>query len=119
MIIFKSLKICMQDLLFVFKHRVVGPIQFFISVGLHQGSALSPYLFALVMDVLTRHFQEDVPWRMLFANDILLVNKSREGVDGKLELWRSTLESKGFRLSISKTESMECNFSSMDLVRGL
>ncbi|KAL0919445.1 hypothetical protein M5K25_011539 [Dendrobium thyrsiflorum] len=60
-----------------------------ISVGLHQGSALSPYLFALVMDVLTRHLQEVVPWCMLFADDILLVDKTREGVEGKLELWRS------------------------------
>ncbi|KAL0906290.1 hypothetical protein M5K25_024773 [Dendrobium thyrsiflorum] len=83
-----------------------------ISVGLHQGSALSPYLFALVMDVLTRHLQEVVPWCMLFADDILLVDKTREGVEGKLELWRSTLESKGFRLSRSKTEYMVCNFSS-------
>ncbi|KAH0451292.1 hypothetical protein IEQ34_018591 [Dendrobium chrysotoxum] len=82
-----------------------------ISVGLHQGSALSPYLFALVIDVLTRHLQEDVRWCMLFADDILLVDKTREGVEGKLELWRSTLESKGFRLSRSKTEYMECNFS--------
>ncbi|KAH0456366.1 hypothetical protein IEQ34_014273 [Dendrobium chrysotoxum] len=89
-----------------------GLIKYFpISVGLHQGSALSPYLFALVMDVLTRHLQEDVPWCMLFADDILLVDKTREGVEGKLELWRSTLESKGFRLSRSKTEYMECNFS--------
>ena len=82
-----------------------------ISVGLHQGSTLSPYLFALVMDVLTRHLQEDVPWCMLFADDILLVDKTKEGVQEKLELWRSTLESKGFRLSRSKTEYMECNFS--------
>ncbi|KAH0455515.1 hypothetical protein IEQ34_015547 [Dendrobium chrysotoxum] len=64
-----------------------------------------------VMDVLTRHLQEDVPWCMLFADDILLVDKTREGVEAKLELWRSTLESKGFRLSRSKTEYMECNFS--------
>ncbi|KAH0469003.1 hypothetical protein IEQ34_002235 [Dendrobium chrysotoxum] len=78
----------------------------------HTGSALSPYLFALVMDVCTRHLQEDVPWCMLFADDILLIDKTREGVEGKLELWRSTLESKGFRLSRSKTEYMECNFSS-------
>jgi hypothetical protein len=27
---------------------------FSINTGLHQGSALSPYLFALVMDVVTR-----------------------------------------------------------------
>lgn len=28
--------------------------EFVIAVGLHQGSTLSPYLFALVMDELTR-----------------------------------------------------------------
>jgi hypothetical protein len=27
---------------------------FLINIGLHQGSALSPYLFALVMDEVTR-----------------------------------------------------------------
>ena len=35
---------------------VVGETNSFpITVGLHQGFALSPYLFALVMDELTRH----------------------------------------------------------------
>ncbi|KAI0523141.1 hypothetical protein KFK09_005531 [Dendrobium nobile] len=63
------------------------------------------------MDILTRHLQEVVPWFMLFVDDILLVDRTREGVESKLELWRSTLESKGFRLNRSKTEYMECNFS--------
>ena len=29
----------------------------------------------------------------------------------KLEVWRQSLESKGFRLSRSKTEYMECKFT--------
>jgi len=49
---------------------------------------------------------------MLFADDILLVYKTKERVEGKIELWRLTLESKGFHLSRSKIEYMECNFSS-------
>ena len=73
--------------------------EFPITIGLHQGSALSPYLFALVMDEITRHIQDDVPWCMLFADDIVLVDETREGVNAKLELWRDTLETKGFRLS--------------------
>ena len=32
-----------------------------ITVGLHQGSSLSLYLFALVMDELTRYIQDDIP----------------------------------------------------------
>ena len=32
---------------------------------------------------------------MLFADDVVLVDESRAGVNRKLELWRRTLESKG------------------------
>jgi hypothetical protein len=31
-----------------------------INIGLHQGSALSPYLFALVMNEVTRDIQGDI-----------------------------------------------------------
>jgi hypothetical protein len=33
---------------------------FKIKIGLHQGSALSPYIFALVMDEVTRDIQGDI-----------------------------------------------------------
>ena len=66
-----------------------------INIGLHQGSALSPYLFALVIDEVTRDIQGDIHWCMLFDNDVVLVDESRAGVNKKLELWRHTLESKG------------------------
>ena len=49
-----------------------------------MGSALSPYLFALVMDEVTRDIQGDIPWCMLFADDVVLVNNSHTGVTRKL-----------------------------------
>jgi hypothetical protein len=61
---------------------------FSINIGLHQGSALSRYLFSLVMDEVTRDIQAIIPWCMLFANDVVLVDESRTGVDQKLEPWR-------------------------------
>ena len=82
-----------------------------IKIGLHQGSALSPYLFALVMYEVTRDIQGDISWCMLFVDDVVLVDDSRTGVNRKLELWRQTLDSKGFRLSRTKTEYMMCGFS--------
>ena len=85
--------------------------EFPITVGLHQGSALSPYLFALVMDEITRNIQDEVPWCMLFADDIVLIDETKSGVNAKLEVWREALESRGFRISRTKTEYMECNFS--------
>ena len=48
---------------------------------------------------------------MLFTDDVVLVDESRTGVNRKLELWRHTLESKGFRLIRTKTEYMMCDFS--------
>jgi hypothetical protein len=61
---------------------------FSINIGLHQGSALSPYLFALVMDEVTRDIQGGIPWCILFIDDVILVDDSSTGVDQKLELWR-------------------------------
>lgn len=72
---------------------------------------MSPYLFAVVMDEVTRDIQEDIPWCMLFACDVVLVDDSRTGANRKLELWRHTLELKDFRLSRTKTEYMMCGFS--------
>jgi len=84
---------------------------FSIDIGLHQGSALSSFLFTTVMDELTRGVQDEEPWCMLFADDIVLIDESRDGVNTKLERWRDTLEAKGFRLSKSKTEYLHCRFS--------
>jgi hypothetical protein len=53
-----------------------------------QGSALSPYLFTLVMDEVLRDIQGGIPWCMLFVDEVVLVDENRTGVDQKLELWR-------------------------------
>ena len=47
----------------------------------------------------------------MFFTDDVLVDESRVGVNSKLELWRRTLESKGFRFSRIKIEYMICDFS--------
>ncbi|KAF3659360.1 putative protein FAR-RED IMPAIRED RESPONSE 1-like [Capsicum annuum] len=65
----------------------------------------------IVLDVLMRHIQGQVPYCLLFADDVVLINETRSGVNAKLEVWRQTLESKGFRLSMSKMEYLECKFS--------
>jgi Reverse transcriptase (RNA-dependent DNA polymerase) len=81
------------------------------TIGLHQGSALSPYLFTLIIDEITKHIHKTIPECMLFADDIVLIDDTREGVNAKLEVWRDALESKGFKISRNKTEYMECHFS--------
>jgi len=48
---------------------------------------------------------------MLVADDAVLLGELREELNGRLETWRQALEAYGVRLSRSKTEYMECNFS--------
>ncbi|XP_016540963.1 uncharacterized protein LOC107841615 [Capsicum annuum] len=48
-----------------------------VETGLHQGSTLSPFLVALVMDVLMRTIQVEMPWCMLFVDDVVLIDKKR------------------------------------------
>ena len=55
-----------------------------MTIGLHQGSSLSPFFFALIMDELTTYIQEEVPW-CLFADDIVLVDGSRDCMNAKLK----------------------------------
>ena len=56
-----------------------------LGVGLHQGSSLSPYLFAMIMDVLARGIKDMSPWCMLYADDIVLCGTRSEVVEKKLE----------------------------------
>ncbi|KAJ8333822.1 hypothetical protein SKAU_G00411410 [Synaphobranchus kaupii] len=82
---------------------------FKVGVGLHQGSALSPILFAMVMDRLTDEVRQESPWTMMFADDIVICSESREQVEDSLEKWRYALERRGMKVSRSKTEYMCVN----------
>ena len=46
--------------------------EFKVGVGLHKGSAFSPFLFVIIMDKLTEDIRKDAPWDMLFEDDIVL-----------------------------------------------
>ncbi|KAK3568639.1 hypothetical protein QTP86_011431 [Hemibagrus guttatus] len=83
--------------------------EFNVEVGLHQGSALSPFLFAIVMDQLSEEVRQESPWTMMFADDIVICSESREQVEENLERWRFALERRGIKVSRSKTEYMCVN----------
>lgn len=58
--------------------------EFSITLRLCQGSNLNPYLFALVMYESTKHIH-DVPWSMLFTDNIVLVDEINEGINIRIE----------------------------------
>ena len=82
---------------------------FEVKVGLHQGSALSPCLFAMMMDRMTDEIREEAPWTMMFADDIVICSESKEQVEEKLEIWRYALERRGMKVNRRKTEYMCVN----------
>ena len=52
-----------------------------VKVGLHQGSAISPLLFIIIMDVLASEIDTEPPWAMLFADDLVQCETSKEAVE--------------------------------------
>ncbi|KAK3517204.1 hypothetical protein QTP70_001065, partial [Hemibagrus guttatus] len=83
--------------------------EFNVEVGLHQGSALSPFLFAIVMDQLSEEVRQESPCTMMFADDIVICSESREQVEENLERWRFALERRGMKVSHCKTMCMCVN----------
>lgn len=61
---------------------------FSIEMGLCQGSMLSPFLFALVMDELAWSTGEEILWCVLFADDTVLIDETQVRVNYRLEIWR-------------------------------
>jgi Reverse transcriptase (RNA-dependent DNA polymerase) len=59
---------------------------FSIKIRLHQRSTLSLYIFTLVMDEITKDIQKDIFRCILFADDAVLIDKSKIEVDQKLKV---------------------------------
>ena len=84
---------------------------FNVKVGLHQGSALSPFLLATIVDCMTGEIQREAPWDMLFASDVVHCGKIREEIEGRLETCRREMENRGMKVIRLKTEYLYQHFS--------
>lgn len=52
-------------------------------MGQHQGSALSPFLLAVVMTGLTDEVKQESSWIIMFADDVVICSESRAEVEGR------------------------------------
>ena len=52
---------------------------FSVAAGVHQGSVLSPLLFAIAVNVVTENAKENLIKEVLYANDFVLMSETMEG----------------------------------------
>ena len=50
--------------------------EFEVNVGMYQGSVLSPFLFAMVVDVVTEFVREGALSELLYADDLVLMSET-------------------------------------------
>ena len=62
---------------------------FNVKVGLQQGSVLSPLLFVIVMEMISRELRAGLPLQLLYADDLILMAESEESLRDKIVKWKS------------------------------
>ena len=81
--------------------------EFQVNIGLRKGSALSPLLFILVMELISRKISTtDAQRKIMYADDIVIVAEHREELQGALEEWNDVFKKHGLKRNIDETEVM-------------
>ena len=83
-----------------------------ISVGVHQGSDLSPLLFITVLDTIAKGLIVPAPFTLIYADDIVLNDTCRMALERRTQAWKDRLCRYGLRLNVSKTEYLESGVQS-------
>ena len=61
--------------------------EFGVDVGVHQGSVLSPLLFIIVIEAVSMGFRIGSPWKLLYADDLIIISEALECLVSRLEKW--------------------------------
>ena len=62
---------------------------FEVKVGMHQGSAMSPMLFVIVMEAISREFRVALRWELLYANESVVIAETKEDLIKRLNEWKN------------------------------
>ena len=80
--------------------------EFSANVGVHQGSVLSPLLFAIVVDAVTHRVMDGSTNEILYAVDLVLVGETMKDLRDKFWRWKEAFEGKVMRVNLNKTKMM-------------
>ena len=83
--------------------------EFEVKVGVHQGPVLSPLLFTIVLEELSKKFREGLPWELLYADDLVLIAETEAKLIEMIKRWKDGMEEKGLRVNVDKTKVLKCH----------
>ena len=69
--------------------------EFLVQVGVHQGSVLSPLLFAIAVDVISENTRVGLMNEILYSDDLVLMSESMENLKAKFLKWKEALKARG------------------------
>ena len=60
----------------------------------------------MVTEVVTKEIKEGLPWKLLYADDLVLMSDSEIGLRRKIQRWKKCMENKGLKVNVGKTKVM-------------
>ena len=83
---------------------------FSVKVGVYQGSAMSPLLFIMVIDVVKEDVRDGSLMELLYADSLVLCEELLKEVMDKYGRWKNAVGGKGLRVNVYKAKGMQLSF---------
>ena len=80
--------------------------EFEFKVGMHQGSVLSLFLFAVLVDFVTKFPRDGALSELLYVSDLVPISETSKALRNKFLKWKEAFESQGLKGNLGKTKLM-------------
>ena len=77
---------------------------YYVKVEVNKRSTFHPLLVNIVLEALLRECRNNLPWEMLYANDLVIIADSLKELGTRYAVWKNCMESKGLRVNLAKTK---------------
>ena len=77
---------------------------FEVGIGLHQSSALSPFLFIMLVDTIYQDVRNELPWELLYADDLAIIDVTSTDTQNRLESWQ-VLTDNCLKINVAKNRT--------------
>ena len=79
---------------------------FVVKVGMHQRSVLSPFLFALVVDIVREFTRLGALSELLYVDDLVMMSETINGLGSMFLILKEAFESKDLKVKLGNTKIM-------------